>query len=97
MPINLLAILVAVAACATPAGGPGGSGSILAGNGTQLPQDRLHRQAHRLRAGRARHGDPQAGEEGQANRQVTESADRGQLATENRHGIPRSDGEGPCT
>lgn len=46
MPINLLAILVAVAACATPAGGPGGSGSILAGNGTQLPQDRLHRQAH---------------------------------------------------
>src|SRR5438093_10677591 len=46
MPINLLAILVAVAACATPAGGPGGSGSVLTGNGTQLPQDRLHRQAH---------------------------------------------------
>jgi len=46
MPISLLAILVAVAACATPAGGPGGSGSVLTGGGTQLPQDRLHRQAH---------------------------------------------------
>ena len=46
MPITLLAILVAVAACATPAGGPGGSGTTLTGDGTQLPQDRLHRQAH---------------------------------------------------
>ena len=46
MPITLLAILAAVAACATPAGGPGGSGSVLTGDGTQLPQDRLHRQAH---------------------------------------------------
>jgi hypothetical protein len=46
MPISLLAILVAVAACATPAGGPGGSGSVLTGDSTQLPQDRLHRQAH---------------------------------------------------
>lgn len=46
MPISLLAILVAVAACATPAGGPGGSGPALSGDSTQLPQDRLHRQAH---------------------------------------------------
>jgi hypothetical protein len=46
VPITLLAILVAVAACATPAGGPGGSGSVLSRDGTQLPQDRLHRQAH---------------------------------------------------
>ena len=44
MPISLLAILVVVAACATPAGGPGGSGPVLTGDGTQLPQDRLHRQ-----------------------------------------------------
>ena len=41
----LLAILALVAACATPAGGPGGSGVILAG-ASQQPQDRLHQQAH---------------------------------------------------
>ena len=46
MPFSLLAILVAVAACASPAGGPGGSGPALTADGTQLPQDRLHRQAH---------------------------------------------------
>ena len=41
----LLAILALVAACATPAGGPGGSGDILAGASEQ-PLDRLHQQAH---------------------------------------------------
>ena len=46
VPITLLAILVAVAACATPAGGPGGSSSAPTSDGTQLPQDRPHRQAH---------------------------------------------------
>src|SRR5438552_12609191 len=46
MPIPLLAILLAVAACATPAGGPGGSRVILSGDGTQQPLDRIHRQAH---------------------------------------------------
>jgi hypothetical protein len=43
----LLAILALVAACATPAGGPGGSGIILTGSSQEPePQDRLHRQAH---------------------------------------------------
>lgn len=41
----LLAILALVAACATPAGGPGGSGLILTG-ASQEPLDRLHQQAH---------------------------------------------------
>ena len=41
----LLAILALVAACATPAGGPGGSGVILTG-ASQEPMDRLHQQAH---------------------------------------------------
>jgi hypothetical protein len=44
--IALLAILVAVGACATPAGGPGGSGVILTGSATREPLDRLHQQAH---------------------------------------------------
>ncbi|HTK44617.1 MAG TPA: hypothetical protein VL749_04640 [Patescibacteria group bacterium] len=41
----LLAILALVAACATPAGGPGGSGIILTG-ASQAPLDRIHQQAH---------------------------------------------------
>jgi hypothetical protein len=41
----LLAILALVTACATPAGGPGGSGIILAG-ASQEPLDRIHQQAH---------------------------------------------------
>jgi hypothetical protein len=41
----LLAILALVAACATPAGGPAGSGVILTGS-SQQPLDRLHQQAH---------------------------------------------------
>jgi hypothetical protein len=41
----LLAILAVTAACATPAGGPGGSGLILTG-ASQQPEDRLHQQAH---------------------------------------------------
>ena len=41
----LLAILALVAACATPGGGPGGSGLILTG-ASQEPLDRLHQQAH---------------------------------------------------
>jgi hypothetical protein len=44
--ISLLAILVAVAACAQPAGGPGGSGALLTGNETRQPEDRIHQQAH---------------------------------------------------
>jgi len=45
--VFLLAILALVTACATPAGGPGGSGLVLTG-ASQEPeaQDRLHRQAH---------------------------------------------------
>lgn len=42
----LLAILALTAACAIPAGGPGGSGVVLTGSGTQQPQDRLHQQAN---------------------------------------------------
>ena len=42
----LLAISLLAAACAAPAGGPGGSGVILTGSQSQAPQDRLHRQAH---------------------------------------------------
>lgn len=43
----LLAILALVAACATPAGGPGGSGLILTGASQEPePQDRVHQQAH---------------------------------------------------
>ena len=41
----LLAILALTAACATPAGGPGGSGLILTG-ASEAPLDRLHQQAH---------------------------------------------------
>jgi hypothetical protein len=41
----LLAILALVAACATPAGGPGASGLELAG-ASQEPLDRIHQQAH---------------------------------------------------
>jgi len=41
----LLAILALVTACATPAGGPGGSGIVLTG-ASQEPLDRLHQQAH---------------------------------------------------
>jgi len=41
----LLAILALVAACATPAGGPGGSGLILT-SASHEPMDRLHQQAH---------------------------------------------------
>jgi len=41
----LLAILALVTACATPAGGPGGSGLTLTG-ASQEPLDRLHQQAH---------------------------------------------------
>jgi hypothetical protein len=43
--VFLLAILALVAACATPAGGPGGSGLILAG-ASEEPLDRIHQQAH---------------------------------------------------
>ena len=41
----LLAIPALVAACATPAGGPGGSGLILTG-ASQEPMDAVHQQAH---------------------------------------------------
>jgi hypothetical protein len=41
----LLAILALVAACATPAGGPGGSGLELVG-ASQEALDRIHQQAH---------------------------------------------------
>src|SRR5689334_2954581 len=45
--VFLLAILALVAACATPAGGPGGSGLILTGASPRPePADRLHQQAH---------------------------------------------------
>jgi len=45
--VLLLAILALVAACATPAGGPGGSGLILTGASQKPePADRLHQQAH---------------------------------------------------
>jgi hypothetical protein len=45
--VFLLAIVALVTACATPAGGPGGSGLVLTG-ASQAPvaQDRLHKQAH---------------------------------------------------
>jgi hypothetical protein len=42
----LIATLALTAACAAPAGGPGGSGAILTGSKTQQPEDRVHRQAH---------------------------------------------------
>jgi hypothetical protein len=42
---SLLAILLVVAACAPPAGGPGGSGVNLTGNETRQPLDRVHQQA----------------------------------------------------
>jgi hypothetical protein len=42
----LLATLALTAACAVPAGGPGGSGAVLTGSKTQQPEDRVHRQAH---------------------------------------------------
>ncbi len=45
-PLLLLAILALVAACAPPAGGPGGSGVVLTGAESAAPQDRLHKQAH---------------------------------------------------
>jgi hypothetical protein len=41
----LLAILALVAACAPPAGGPGGSGLLETGHSAE-PEDRLHAQAH---------------------------------------------------
>ena len=44
-PVFLLAILALVAACATPAGGPGGSGPIATGASSE-PMDRIHQQAH---------------------------------------------------
>lgn len=44
--VLLLAILALVAACAPPAGGPGGSGIVLTGSESAAPQDRLHQQAH---------------------------------------------------
>lgn len=43
--VFLLAIPALAAACATPAGGPGGSGLVLTG-ASQEPLDRLHQQAH---------------------------------------------------
>src|SRR5438552_8975388 len=43
---SLLATLALVAACAPPAGGPGGSSVTLTGSQTQQPEDRVHRQAH---------------------------------------------------
>ena len=43
--VFLLAILALVAACATPVGGPGGSG-LIATRSPEQPQDRLHQQAH---------------------------------------------------
>jgi hypothetical protein len=42
----LLATLALTAACAVPAGGPGGSGAVLTGAQTRQPEDRIHRQAH---------------------------------------------------
>jgi hypothetical protein len=44
--VLLLANLALVAACAPPAGGPGGSGVVLTGSESARPQDRLHQQAH---------------------------------------------------
>jgi len=43
--VFLLAIPALAVACATPAGGPGGSGLLLTG-ASQQPVDRLHQQAH---------------------------------------------------
>ena len=43
--VFLLAILALVAACATPAGGPGGSGPIATGASPEA-MDRIHQQAH---------------------------------------------------
>ena len=43
---SLLAISLLTAACAAPIGGPGGSGVIPTGSQSQVPGDRIHRQAH---------------------------------------------------